>query len=119
MLGPDVLVSRMDARYCRNKFLSSGKPNGTLNEHLKRFKAFIRWAYKADLVADTKLIDKFEPFKDIPHSQKITDKYMESDELKTLINKMEVPLWALFTEFMALSGLRFAEAAALEKKTLI
>ena len=44
---------------------------------------------------------------------KIQDKYLERDELKLLLNEMSQPIWRDLTEFMALSGLRFGEAAAL------
>ena len=114
MLGENVLVDRLTARYVRDSFLSSGKENGTLNEHLTRFKALIRWGYKNDLLKDISYLDKIERFKDIPHKEKIQDKFLEASELKCLIENMAVEKWRDLTEFLALSGLRFGEAAALE-----
>lgn len=114
MLGENVLVDRLTARYVRDSFLSSGKENGTLNEHLTRFKALIRWGYKNDLLKDISYLDKIERFKDIPHKEKIQDKFLEASELKCLIENMAVEKWRNLTKFLSLSGLRFGEAAALE-----
>ena len=114
MLGENVLVDRLTARYVRDSFLSSGKENSTLNEHLTRFKALIRWGYKNDLLRDISYLDKIERFKDVPHKEKIQDKFLEASELKCLIENMTVEKWRNLTEFLSLSGLRFGEAAALE-----
>lgn len=116
MLGEDTIVGRMTARYVRSRFLSSGKAPGTLNEHLARFRALIRWGYKADLIADISFLDKIEPFKDVPHKVKIQDKYLESDEVRMLLGGMQEDTWRLFTEFLILSGLRSGEAIALTKE---
>ena len=114
MLGENVLVDRLTARYVRDSFLSSGKENGTLNEHLTRFKALIRWGYKNDLLRDISYLDKIEHFKDVPHREKIQDKFLEASELKLLMENMAIDKWRDLTAFLSLSGLRFGEAAALE-----
>ena len=115
LLGENTLIDRMSAKYVRDRFLASGKAPGTLNEHLCRFKAMMRWGYRNDLITDISFLDKVEPFKDIPHKAKIQDKFLESDELKILIHGMSNSHWRLVTEFLALSGLRFGEFAALLK----
>lgn len=112
-LGPDTYVSRLSAVYVRNKLLETGKRGVTLNEYLARFKSIMKWAYKSDLVSSVGWLDKLDRFPDIPHSQKISDKFMESSELKALIDEMQQPLWKLLTQFLALSGLRIGEALAL------
>lgn len=118
ILGESTLVSRLTAKYVREKFLRTGKSPGTLNEHLTRFKALIRWGYHNDYITDISFLDKLEPFKDMPHREKIYDKYLESDELKTLLETMSIDSWKLLTQFLALSGLRFGEAAALLKSDI-
>ena len=115
ILGEDVLVNRLTSRYVRDKFLITGKDPDTLNEHLTRFRALIRWGYKNDIICDISFLDKIERFDAEPHRVKIQEKYLESDELKKLLVDMNGTFWALITEFMALSGLRFSEACALEK----
>lgn len=115
ILGENTIVERMTSKYVHDKFLETGKEPGTLNEHLTRFRALIRWGYKNELLSDISFLDRISPFKDIPHKVKIQDKYLESDELKELIGGMNDTVWRLLTEFLALSGLRFGEAAALQK----
>lgn len=113
ILGENTLVSRLTSGYIRDKFLATGKEGGTLNEHLARFKALIRWGYHNDLVTDISFLDKLEPFKDKPHREKIQDKFLEADELKELLAGMKHEQWQMLTQFLALSGLRCGEATAL------
>ena len=116
ILGENTIIERMTAQYVRSTFLKTKKPAGTLNEHLTRFKALIRWGFHNDYISDISFIDKIERFKDIPHKEKIQDKYLENSELKELLNQMDVTTWKLLTKFLSLSGLRFGEAAALTKQ---
>ena len=116
MLGKHTLVSRLSAQYVKERFLSTGKSPGTLNEHLKRFKALIRWGYQNDYVDDISFLDKIGTFKDVPHKVKIQDKYLESAEVKKLLAAMTEEIWRCLTEFLILSGLRFGEAVALLKE---
>ncbi len=113
MFGRETLVSRFNARYIRDILLSTGKPSGTLNEHLSRLKAILRWGYKNDLIQDVSYLAKLEPFKDVPHREKIQDKYMELDEVRVLLENMRITKWRNLTEFQILSGLRIGETLAL------
>ena len=115
MLGGQTLVSKLSAHYIRKQLTASGKKPSTLNEHLVRIHALIMWGYKNDMVADIAFMNKLEPFKAPPHKEVIKDKYMESDELRLVLDGMTVPVWCLLTEFLALSGLRIGEAIALER----
>lgn len=114
-LGADTLVSRINAGYIRKKLLATGKEPGTLNEYLKRIKALLRWGYNNDLIENVSYLDKLEPFKDRPKKEKIQDKYLESEELKLLLENMDVERWKLVTKVMVLSGLRIGELIALER----
>lgn len=115
ILGENTIVDRMTAKYVHDMFLNTGKEPGTLNEHLTRFRALIRWGYKNELLHDIAFLDRITPFKDVPHREKIQDKFLETDELKILLNEMSDETWRLLTQFLVLSGLRFGEAAALLK----
>ena len=118
ILGKDIILSKLTAGYIRSRFLASNKKPGTLNEYLKRLKALLRWGYRNDYIEDIRYLDKLERFKDVPHHQKIEDKYLEHDELNLLIREMAVEHWRNLTIFLALSGLRFGEAAALLRSDL-
>lgn len=114
ILGSDTIISRMNAGYIRESFLATGKEPVTLNEFLTRFKALMRWGYRNDYVPDISYLDKLEKFKDTPHRIKIEGKFLESSELSELLSGMKVKKWRDLTEFLALSGVRFGEAAALD-----
>lgn len=58
ILGEDTLINRLSAPYVTDGFLASGKAPGTLNEHLTRFKAIIRWAFQNDYIDDISFIQK-------------------------------------------------------------
>lgn len=113
IFGEDAIVNRMTAKFIRDSLLATGKSPGTLNEHLTRFKALIRWGYRNDLVESISFLDKIEPFKDKPHKEKIENKFLEADEAKVVLANMKIKKWRDLTEFMILSGLRPGEALAL------
>lgn len=118
ILGADIKMDSLNAGYIRKKMIATGKDPGTLNEHLIRLKSLIRWGYRNDYVSDISYLEKLERFKDIPHSQKIEGKFLESDEASRLIESMKMTKWKHLTEFLLLSGLRFGEAAALSRKDI-
>ncbi len=116
ILGEDTLVNRLTAPYIKEKFLATNKSHGTLNEHRARLKALLNWGFENDYIEDVSFLAKFKPFNDIPHKQKIQDKYLESEDAKKLLKYIESTNcwhWQYLTNFLILSGLRFGEAAAL------
>ena len=114
ILGEDTLVNGLTAPYVRTRLLKSGKENSTLNELLKRFHALVRWGYRRDYIADISFLEKIEPFQDVPHRVKIEDKFLESDELDLLLKSVKHPVYYNLIRFLALSGMRFGEATALD-----
>lgn len=117
MLGTDTLVNNLNAPYIISCFISSNKANSTLNEHLTRLKAFLRWAYRNDYINDISYLDKIERFKDQTHKEKIKDKYLEPNEITKLLTSMEQGrswYYVYLTRFLILSGLRVGEALALD-----
>lgn len=118
ILGADTLLSGLTAGYIRKAYLASGRPPGTMNENIIRLKALLRWAYRNEYLETTECIDKLERFKDIPHAQKIEDKFLEAEEVSKLLSVMKIKKWKDLTEFLVLSGLRFGEAAALQRSDL-
>lgn len=118
ILGERTIVSRMSAKYIRDKLIASGKDSGSLNELLIRIKALIRWGYHNDLIDNISFLDRIEPFKDVSKREKIQDKYLESSELKSLLQVMTIDLWRGITHFLALTGLRIGELIALENQDI-
>lgn len=114
MLGSDTLADRLTAGYVRQKFNASDKSNGTLNEHMTRLKAFLRWAYRNDYVEDIAWLDKLTPYDDEESKETLADKYLEPEELERLLKAMEEPHWQQLTQFLALTGMRCGEALGLQ-----
>lgn len=114
LLGENTLVSNLTAGYVKSSFSRNGDKPGTINERYARFKAFIRWGYENDYISDIRYIDKIKPLPDKHKKEKLQDKYLEREELKTLIDAMKVIHWKYLTEMLALSGMRCGEAIALE-----
>ncbi|MDD6666684.1 MAG: tyrosine-type recombinase/integrase [Lachnospiraceae bacterium] len=111
LLGEDTLADRLTAPYVADRL--DAEPV-TYNERLKRFKAWMRWAYRMDLVEDIRYIDKLIPKKTDSVRVKNAQKYLEHEEITKLLDGMTVERWRLLTEFLILSGLRIGEAIALE-----
>lgn len=110
----DIDINDLTAGYIRERMLSTGKSAGTINQYIKRFKGFLRWAYQNDYLQRSDVYEKLTYLKDTPHKVKIADKYLEPEELRILLDSMDVPRWRCLTEFLALSGLRIGEAIALD-----
>ena len=115
ILGKDVLVSKLTATYVDEKLDAKGEEPNTTNERIIRLKSMIRWAYKKDYVSDIKWLDKLERRRDKTRKTKLQDKYLEKEELHTLLDAMNVYKWKLLTQFLVLSGMRIGEAIALER----
>lgn len=114
IIGNDALVERLTADYIRKRLNSTGEGAGTKNNRLKFIKGLLRWAYQNDYLSDTKCIDRLKPWEDVPQRSKIEDKFLEKDELKLLLNEIDIPLYRDMTEVLALTGLRIGELTALE-----
>ena len=114
MLGSDVLADKLTAGYVRQKFNASDKSNGTLNEHMTRLKAFLRWGYRNDYVEDIAWLDKLTPYDDEESKAALAEKYLEPEELERLLEAMEEPHWQQLTQFLALTGMRCGEALGLQ-----
>lgn len=110
----DCYIDTINAGLVRQKLLSSGKSNRTLNGYLKHFKAMWRWAYQNDYVKTPEVADKLQNFSDTPEKERIQDKYLETNELSLLLDSMTEERWKLLTEFLTLSGMRIGEVIALD-----
>ena len=114
MLGilDDIYLDYLTAGYVRTKLLATGRANNSMNELLKRFKAMLMWAYRNDFIG-REVADKLTLFRDDTKKERIADKFLEKEELQKLIEAFDIERWALTTEFLALTGLRFGECAGL------
>ena len=113
-LDGNSVVENLNAMYIKKHlYLNADKPC-TKNERLKRFKAMIRWGYEEELISNISWLDKLKPFEDKEKKHKLEEKYLESDELKLVLENMNITRWRFLAELTALSGMRFGEAVALK-----
>lgn len=115
-LDEDTLVSKLNVTMLKSALLENTTKNCTFNEKLTRYKVFLKWCYANDLI-ELPWFDKLLPLPD-NHKERIKDKYLEPDELKTLLEELKLPQWYYATYFLALSGLRVGELIALEDKDI-
>lgn len=114
-IGRDVLIERLNARDARTRLAGSGKPPQTVNTYIKKYKAMMRWAYRAEYIKDISYLDRITPVKVPPNGKDVSEKYLEPEELRKLIESIDYEPYRLLVEFLALTGLRFGEAAALDR----
>lgn len=121
ILGRETTVNSLNAGYIKKSLLDSGKENAYLNNVLSKTKAVIRWAYQHDYIDEVQFIDKLKPFPDVSKKEKISDKFLESEEVTAIIDELRrrgLINHALFTEMLVKTGLRIGELIALEKSDI-
>jgi hypothetical protein len=101
-LDGNSIVENLNAVYVKKHLYSNADKPGTKNERLKRFKAMIRWGYEEELVSNISWLDKLKPFEDKEKKQKLEEKYLESDELKLVLENMNITRWRFLAELTAL-----------------
>lgn len=112
-IGKDVFVEKLNAPYVYERLTAAAKSNTHYNNLCHRFKTIIRWAFRHDYVSDISFLDKVTLLKDSTSKEKLQEKFLEADELKTLLEGFKYKKWELLTKFLALSGLRICEALCL------
>lgn len=112
----DGYMDALTAGYIRTRLAESGKSNRTLNDYERTLKTFWRWAYKNDYVKTQEVSDKLMPFRDQPKKERIQDKYLETWEIKKLLDAMDREQFKLLTSFLILTGCRVGEAIAMNDR---
>lgn len=113
----DIYLDKLTAGLIKKRLLDSGKDYQTCNTYIARLKACLKWAYMNDIIDDASVYQKLAMFPVRPERVKIRDKFLEPEELKTLID-MTPPSLSLWVRFLSLTGLRVGEAIALENSDI-
>lgn len=116
LLGKDVLIGRISSGWIMSKLLATGKSSGSINNYLIRFRAMLRWAFENDMCDD--IASRLKLLPDKTEREKVSDKFLEREELELLLDGMTEDLWHQLTRFLVLSGLRIGEAFALLRSDL-
>ena len=114
VIGDDTKVNKLSARYISSSFSKAKKENVTLNTYLSHMKRMLNWGFREDYVQDVSFLKKLKPYQDADRKARIQDKFLDSSELRVLLDGMKVTRWRLLTQFLTLSGLRIGEAMALD-----
>lgn len=109
-IGP-MYLDKLTVMDIKRAISAISEKNCTYNERQARYKAFLNWCYQNELLK-VNLGDKLVPLPD-NKKERIQDKYLEPEELQTLLDAIKPPLWNHLTVFLVLSGLRIGEAIAL------
>lgn len=118
ILGRDTLLSRLNAGFIKERLIATNREAATLNWYRVSIIALLNWSFENDCIDDISFLKKIKTFREPPHREKIQDKYLEPEELASLIDALPEKRWRLLTRFLALSGLRFGEAAALNREDI-
>ena len=113
-IGENERLNALTARKVKDAL---DAPPTTYNIRITRFKSLMRWAYQNEYTADISFIDKLTPKKAPTTREKNKLKYLEHDEIKTLLANFNEQ-YALLTEWQILTGMRIGETIGLETKNV-
>jgi len=111
ILGEDTDIHTIDARYITQRLDATGETPTRKNYRLKHIKKLFKWAYRYDYIPND-ITGKLVKYKDSEKARR-EFKYLEQDELRAVLDAMDMRKYRNLTEFLALSGLRIGEALAL------
>lgn len=112
ILGENTKVSAIDAKYITRRLDATDESNTRKNSRLKYIRKLFRWAYRYNYIEDGSWVDHLGRYKDSAKKRR-SAKYLEADELKVLLDAINIDKYKTLTAFLALSGLRIGEALAL------
>lgn len=117
IIGPNIRADRLTARYITAKLNEWDAKNCTKNELVRRFSAFLRWAYKMDYIPSADFVSKLPHYADDVRARRC-DKYLEPEELSAILDAMPMKVYKDMTLFAALSGMRVGEIIAIKTKNV-
>ena len=115
IIGEDVLLDKLPEVDILGRLTATGETSSRKNERLKRFGSLVRWGFSHNYIADIQFLEKLKRFKDVPHKEKIKDKFMEGHEYRKVRDAMKLDKYRLFFEFQCMTGMRTGETIALTK----
>ncbi len=101
-IGTDAYIDKLTAKCISNCSLSAGC--------VKEIKSMLKWAYINDYIDDINFLAKI---KTPERTHREGKKYMEPEELTSLLSRIQRDDYRDLTEFLALTGMRVGEALAI------
>lgn len=110
ILGDDLTAAELSAPLIRQKFLECEKPISKINRYTLLLNNFLRWLYEYGYISAP---IKISTLKEKKQLRPASDLFLEQGELRKLLERLAGTMDGYICEFMALTGCRIGEAAAL------
>lgn len=106
----DIIASRLTAPYVLRRLSESNKPPTTLNRYISLLNGLLTWAYDFGYIAEKIHVRSF-PEKE--QKRDPSQEYLETDELRSVLDQLQGTMAYYVCKFLALTGCRIGEASAL------
>ena len=107
---PDLAADRLSAPLLKRLLYESEKPARTLNRYILILNCFFKWAFEFGYIPEP---IKLSFFKDKTPRRDPSLEYLERDELADVLSQLDGSPYYWICKFLALTGCRIGEAAAL------
>lgn len=116
IIDPETSIKELTSRSVRRMFLTSDLPPQTVNRAMAAFRTFASWLSDLEYTEEN-IGSKLTPIKYLTKEKDPETLYLEPDRLKDILSNLSgMPYY--MTRFLALTGLRIGEAAALTTEDL-
>ena len=106
----NIPINMMTAPYIKRSLSESDKQPKTLNRYLTLLHDFLAWCADQGYIESIPQVKKFQ---DKSPKRDPAQEYLESDELKAVLDQVEGTMTYYMIKFLALTGCRIGEASAL------
>lgn len=106
----DVTLDKLTAPYILRQFTQTGKPQGTVNRYILILNNLLDWSYQLGYLSE-RIYIKQRKLKEKKRDPEL--EYLEKDELASVLDQLEGTMYYYVCKFLALTGCRFGEMAAL------
>lgn len=117
-LGEGTAVDQLSAPFCNGHIAPPGTRASLRNERITRLKALVRWGARQGYIKEISWIMGLDRYPDREAAERRQMKYLEKEEISSVLDGMGEKHWRLLTQFLLLTGLRAGEALALERKDI-
>lgn len=106
----NITAGSLTAPYALRKLSESKKPHSCLNRYIMLLNSLMEWAYQFGYVQNRLHIT---PFRDKEKKRDTSLEYLEASELSEVLEQLQGSMAYYLCKFLALTGCRIGEAAAL------
>lgn len=106
----DVTLDKLTAPYILRQFTQTKKPQTTINRYILILNNMLDWSYQLGYLSE-RIYIKQRKLKEKKRDPEL--EYLEKDELASVLDQLEGTMYYYVCKFLALTGCRFGEMAAL------